>query len=291
MTIDVRRFGGGTFRLAGSIGAVLALIAGFLVVSAPPAAAWPHRITMSSSLDTNEKLVSPNGRYNLTMQENGNLVLRGVSEGIIWSPEMDGSGSVKAQITNAGNLVLRQADGDVMWASGTTRWASSATTLEVTDSGNVLLSNAARDHLWRVGLSPAIHGVEAMIEYAKKQLGKPYWLGRHGPTYFDCSGLTLKGIRAGGVNYGWADSDGVGHTPSYTQYSDLANVVWADKRRGDLLFFDLDPGTSGVSHVAIYLGAGRMIHTDGPKGEPLRIDSVGKFASSTRMSHVARVFP
>ncbi|MBE1878437.1 NlpC/P60 family protein [Myceligenerans pegani] len=294
MTTDVRSAGGRTFRVAWSFLAALALVAGILVVAAPPAAAWPAKISIGGSLDTNEKLVSPNGRYNLTMQENGNLVLRGASEGIIWSPEMDGSGSVKAQITDAGNVVLRQADGDVMWASGTTKWASSATTLEVTNSGNVLLSNAAGDHLWRVGLSPAIHGVEAMIEYAKEQLGKPYKLGYHGPTWFDCSGLSLQGIRAGGLAYGWtAGPDAEGHTASYTQYSDSDlphKIDFKDRRRGDLVFWDLNPRTEGVSHVAIYLGAGRMIHTD-RASKPLRIESVGVFPSSSRMDKVVRPFP
>jgi hypothetical protein len=267
MTTDVRPAGGAPFRVAWSILAALALIAGALVVTAPPASAWPARITIGDELNLNEQLVSPNGRYSLTMQDNGNLVLRGVSEGIIWSPEMEGSGAVKAEITDAGNVVLRQADNDVMWWSGTTRWAASATTLEVTDSGNVLLSNAARDHLWRVGLDPAIHGVEAMIEFAKAQLGKPYGWGDEGPDSYDCAGLTSKAIQAGGIDIGdYRD------VASQYAHDDFLHYGKESRHRGDLLFWDIR-GTEDIDHVAIYLGAGRMIHAPGT-GASVRIDSI-----------------
>jgi cell wall-associated NlpC family hydrolase len=281
MKPDIRRAGGETFRVAWSILAVFALMASVLVVSAPPAAAWPAKITIGGALNVNEKLVSPNGQYNLMMQDNGNLVLRGESEGIIWSPEMDGSGSVKAEITDAGNVVLRQADGDVMWWSGTTRWAASATTLEVTNNGNVLLSNAAGDHLWRVGLDPAIHGVEAMIEFAKAQLGKPYEWAAEGPDSYDCSGLTSKAIRAGGIDIG----DHMSTAGQYA-YDGFLHYGKESRHRGDLLFWDLSDaqGREGMDHVAIYLGAGRMIHAPYP-GASVRIESI--YADPV----VARPFP
>jgi hypothetical protein len=285
---DVRHFGGDTVRVAWSILAALALMASILVAAAPPASAWPAKISIGSELNTNERLVSPNGNYNLLMQENGNLVLRNASGTILWHPEMDGSGSVKAEITDAGNVVLRQADGDVMWASGTTRWAGSATTLEVTDHGNVLLSNAAGDHLWRVGVDPAIHGVEAMIEYAKAQLDRTYKFGYHGPTWFDCSGLTLQAMRAGGVTYGDTNGpDQYGHTPAADQYREIGHVPLGDRRRGDLIFWDLDPDRAGIDHVAIYLGAGRIIEAAGPNGEPLQTRSLRANAEP----QVARMFP
>lgn len=286
MSPDVRHAGGEPFRVAWSVLAAFALIASILVVTAPPAAAWPAKITIGGELNTNERLVSPNGQYNLLMQENGNLVLRNVSGTIIWHPEMDGSGSVKAEITDAGNVVLRQADGDVMWASGTTRWAGSATTLEVTNSGNVLLSNASGDHLWRVGVDPAIHGVEAMIEYAKAQLGKPYMYGYHGPAGFDCSGLSLMAIRAGGVTYGNTYGE-EGHTNAQAQYNEIVHIPLGDRRRGDLIFWDWTNNGS-VDHVAIYLGDGRVMEALGPHdGMPLETRNMPSGAEES----VGRMFP
>lgn len=278
MNLDVRHIGGATSRVVWSIFAVLALLAGIMVVSAPPASAWPAKISIGGELNTGERLVSPNGDYNLMMQENGNLVLRKQNGTIIWHPEMDGSGAVKAEITNAGNVVLRQSDGDVMWASGTSRWAQSATTIEVTNSGNVLLSNAARDHLWRVGMDPAIRGVEAMIEYAKAQLGKPYGWGDHGPSSFDCSGLTYMSARAGGRDMGR-------HQSANTQYGNYATIPRSEMRRGDLLFMDWE-GDGHVDHVGIYLGGGRMINAVEP-GVDLRIQNV----PSSYKANIARMLP
>lgn len=283
MTTDIRTAGGATFRIGWSILAAFALLASILVVAAPPASAWPAKIGLGDELNVNERLVSPNGQYNLMMQDNGNLVLRGESEGIIWSPEMDGSGSVKAEITDAGNVVLRQADNDVTWASGTTKWAASATTLEVTNNGNVLLSNAAGDHLWRVGVDTGIHGVERMIEFAKEQLGEDYGWGDEGPSSWDCSGLTSQAVRAAGTDIG-------DHMSSETQYNTYKNFSTDNSplRRGDLVFYGAG---SSVTHVAIYLGSGRVIHAPGPEGSPSGVVQIGSLDYvANRKAEFARMF-
>ncbi|MFE7508253.1 NlpC/P60 family protein [Promicromonospora sp. NPDC057488] len=283
MTTDVRADGGATFRIGGSILAALALLASILVVGAPPASAWPAKIGLGDELNTNERLVSPNGQYNLLMQENGNLVLRNASGTILWHPEMDGSGSVKAEITDAGNVVLRQADGDVTWASGTTKWAASATTLEVTDNGNVLLSNTDRDHLWRVGVDTGIHGVERMIEFAKEQLGEDYVWGAEGPNSWDCSGLTSQAVRAAGTDIG-------NHMSSETQYNTYKNFSTNNSplRRGDLVFYGAG---SSVTHVAIYLGSGKVIHAPGPEGSASGVVQIGSLDSvANRKAEFARMF-
>ncbi|GMA95377.1 hypothetical protein GCM10025881_22010 [Pseudolysinimonas kribbensis] len=49
---------------------------------------------------------------------------------------------------------------------------------------------------------PSPGAVGTAIAYAERQLGKPYALGGAGPTYWDCSGLTMMSYRAAGVNIG-----------------------------------------------------------------------------------------
>lgn len=97
------------------------------------------------------------------------------------------------------------------------------------------------------GSAPApSNKVEAVIGYARAQLGKPYSLGAEGPTYFDCSGLTLRSYQAAGVT--------LRRTSEQQRYAGTA-VSAANRRRGDLMWW---PG-----HVGIYLGDGRVIHASG----------------------------
>lgn len=100
--------------------------------------------------------------------------------------------------------------------------------------------------------NPNPAGVEAMISYARAQLGKPYVWGAAGPDAFDCSGLTMRALQEGGKS--------VGHHAA-AQYSALRSISPADRQRGDLLFY---ADASGIYHVTIYLGGGQMIHAPRP---------------------------
>lgn len=42
---------------------------------------------------------------------------------------------------------------------------------------------------------------EIMLAYARAQLGKLYKLGSHGPTKFDCSGLTMEMVKLMGLKW------------------------------------------------------------------------------------------
>ena len=89
------------------------------------------------------------------------------------------------------------------------------------------------------------------LAYAKKQLGKPYVWGADGPSSFDCSGLTSAAWRAAGISIprvSRAQSTGAG-----------ARVAKSDLQPGDLVFF-----YTPVSHVAMYVGNGMVIHAPRP---------------------------
>ncbi|MFD1859696.1 hypothetical protein EHW97_00870 [Aeromicrobium camelliae] len=94
--------------------------------------------------------------------------------------------------------------------------------------------------------------VEAMIAYARAQLGKPYGWGAAGPGSFDCSGLTMRALEAAGRP--------VPRTAG-AQYQALTDVPVSQRQRGDLLFY---ANGSGIYHVTIYLGGGQMIHAPRP---------------------------
>jgi len=101
--------------------------------------------------------------------------------------------------------------------------------------------------------APVIH---AFLEAAVSRLGMPYIWGAAGPTSFDCSGLVQWSFRQAGVIMPRVAADQARTGPS-VPVSQLAP--------GDLLFYHTDPTAPDyISHVAIYLGGGKMIQAPQP---------------------------
>jgi cell wall-associated NlpC family hydrolase len=94
-------------------------------------------------------------------------------------------------------------------------------------------------------------GAEKAVAYAYAQIGKPYQWGADGPDSFDCSGLTMRAWEAGGVS--------LTHH-SVAQANETTRVSYGDLEPGDLIFWSDNGASSGVYHVALYVGDGRMIH-------------------------------
>ncbi|MFJ6695982.1 NlpC/P60 family protein [Streptomyces sp. NPDC091272] len=94
------------------------------------------------------------------------------------------------------------------------------------------------------------------VSFAYSALGKPYVWGATGPSSFDCSGLTQAAWRSAGVSL---------PRTTYTQINAGERVERSRLAPGDLLFF-----YSGISHVGLYIGDGKMIHAPRP-GAPVRI--------------------
>ncbi|MFE0044141.1 C40 family peptidase [Streptomyces albireticuli] len=99
------------------------------------------------------------------------------------------------------------------------------------------------------------------VAYAYSALGKPYVWGATGPSAFDCSGLAQAAWRAAGVSL---------PRTTYTQINAGRRISRGALAPGDLVFF-----YSGVSHVGIYVGGGRMIHAPHP-GAPVRVASISE---------------
>lgn len=99
----------------------------------------------------------------------------------------------------------------------------------------------------------------AIIEEAEKYLGYPYvWGGYCPPTSFDCSGFVSWVINHSGWDMGRLGAQGL--------YNICAPVYASQVRPGDLVFFTGTYDTPGVSHVAIYVGDGMMLHAGSPIG-------------------------
>ncbi|MEV5778015.1 C40 family peptidase [Streptomyces antimycoticus] len=117
--------------------------------------------------------------------------------------------------------------------------------------------------------SPTTGRAARAVSYAYAALGKPYVWGATGPHGYDCSGLTQAAWRAAGVAL---------PRTTYTQINAGRRVTRDQLAPGDLVFF-----YSGVSHVGLYIGDGRIIHAPRP-GAPVRVASVADmpFAGAAR---------
>ncbi|GAA1095727.1 MULTISPECIES: C40 family peptidase [Streptomyces violaceusniger group] len=129
---------------------------------------------------------------------------------------------------------------------------------------------AARDGDKAAGSpAPAAGRAARAVSYAYAALGKPYVWGATGPHGYDCSGLTQAAWRAAGVAL---------PRTTYTQINAGQRITRDQLAPGDLVFF-----YSGISHVGLYIGGGRMIHAPHP-GAPVRLASVADmpFAGAAR---------
>lgn len=94
----------------------------------------------------------------------------------------------------------------------------------------------------------------ALITEAEKYIGMPYvWGGSNPNTSFDCSGFICWSMRNSGV---W----NVGRTSAQGLYNLCTPVSKANAQPGDLIFFKGTYDTPGISHVGLYVGAGKMLH-------------------------------
>jgi cell wall-associated NlpC family hydrolase len=102
--------------------------------------------------------------------------------------------------------------------------------------------------------APAADAVDAALQFAFTQLGKPYRFGSTGEGgFYDCSGLTLRAYQSGGVQL---------PRTAATQWSAGVHILDPGAvQPGDLVFYANDlsnPAT--IHHVGIYIGAGNMIN-------------------------------
>ncbi|MGW7366978.1 NlpC/P60 family protein [Streptomyces sp. NPDC054841] len=104
---------------------------------------------------------------------------------------------------------------------------------------------------------------KAAVEFATKQIGKPYVWGAEGPGSYDCSGLTSQAWAAAGR--------GIPRT-SQEQWRLLPRIDIKDMRPGDLIIYHSD-----ASHVGMYVGDGAIVHAPRP-GRNVTLAGAGSMA-------------
>lgn len=118
---------------------------------------------------------------------------------------------------------------------------------------------------------------DAIIREARARLNATYQYGAEGPDRFDCSGFTRFVFKRNGYNLPRTSSS----QAAYGSFVSRTNL-----RKGDLLFFRT--GGGGISHVAIYMGDGKMIHATNPRND-VTISSLSERYWSERYAGARRV--
>ncbi|WP_371790758.1 NlpC/P60 family protein [Streptomyces sp. NBC_01471] len=97
------------------------------------------------------------------------------------------------------------------------------------------------------------------VAYALAQVGKPYLWGAEGPRSFDCSGLTWRA---------WAHAGRTIPRTSQEQWRRLPRVPLRSLRPGDLIVY-----FPGATHVALYIGGGKVVQAPRP-GATVRVSPI-----------------
>jgi len=106
---------------------------------------------------------------------------------------------------------------------------------------------------------------QSAISAATSKVGSSYVWGTSGPSTFDCSGL---------MSYAYAQVGISLPRSSRAQFSMGTNVAKSDLQPGDLVFY-----YSPVSHVAMYIGDGKIVDAANPRSG-VRITSVNSMPYS-----------
>lgn len=127
--------------------------------------------------------------------------------------------------------------------------------------------------------------IEKVISLGYKYKGTPYEFGsnRSTTTTFDCSDF-VKHIfkKAAGITIPGSSAT----QASYVKRNSTVKTSWSNLKRGDLVFFmsyhgsskssyaKLNKSKQKVTHVALYLGDGKVLHTYSKKSGGVRVDSI-----------------
>ena len=120
--------------------------------------------------------------------------------------------------------------------------------------------------------------VQAVLNLAYSKIGCPYVWGAEGPNSFDCSGFT---------SYVFKNAAGVSLPRTSSAQSGYGTTVSkSNLQPGDLVFFNTSG--EGVSHVGIYVGGGKMIHSPS-SGKTVSVTSINSSYYSSRFVTAKRV--
>lgn len=112
-----------------------------------PSGPSSNSISANQYLFRDQALWSADGRYELTLQGDGNLVLYGPS-GAIWSTNTSTSSAAILVMQGGGDLVLYDPQYNVLWQTGT---SGASSYFVVQTDGNLVVYSSSGTALWASG--------------------------------------------------------------------------------------------------------------------------------------------
>lgn len=118
-------------------------------------AAWGQQLNRGQQLLPGQSLSSGNGKYRLTYQTDGNLVLYRTRDNFaLWSTKTDGKPAGKCAMQDDGNFVMYKPNGEFIWAS-VKNWdipnPCTGKYLVMQDDGNAVIYDDNDNAVWSSG--------------------------------------------------------------------------------------------------------------------------------------------
>lgn len=106
-------------------------------------------LTAGNVMYPQQTLISSNKQFEFKFQLDGNLVLKNLeTKRVIWASGTNGKGGEKLTLQNDGNLVLRTDSNKLLWDSGTN--GRQTDKLQLLTDGNLVLKNTRNNVIWSV---------------------------------------------------------------------------------------------------------------------------------------------
>lgn len=118
-----------------------------------------------------------------------------------------------------------------------------------------------------------------LLSQAYRFLGVPYRRGGTTPKGFDCSGLVYYLHKNIGISL---------PRTAHAQYLNSSPVAQSELQAGDLVFFRTRRGTQRITHVGVYVGDNKFIHSRSP-GKRVTITSLSNSYYRARFVRGGRV--
>jgi len=128
------------------------------------------RMNVNTRLGAGNYLISPNGQYQLMMQNDGNLVLSGPGNQALWWTATQNNPGAYALLQSNGNLGVYGASVKSLWATNTN--GKGVTSLELRNDGTLVLLNNAGQVVWQNRSKSMLRGPVAQM-FAGQSLVSP----------------------------------------------------------------------------------------------------------------------
>ena len=211
----------------------------------------------SSQADTASQSSGSAGTY--TVKSGDTLSAIASSQGVSLNELMNANGLSASSIIYPGNVLKLSGSSSSSSAEGGQGGSSSTTAQFASASSSVSTASVSATGSKAAAINKAVEIVNS---------GAGYQYGGNGPSAYDCSGFTKAAFAASGIELPRTSSAQYGAANSYVSLSNL--------QAGDLIFWSNNGSASGIYHVAMYVGDGKIAQARNPQAG-ISIDSLSTY--------------